>query len=266
VRRGVPAATPGRIAYVGPDGNIWATNPDGTDKHALTSDGGSNSPAWSANGAKIAFLSRTAIDPMRTCSLLEVMNSDGSGRQVAMEAIPGCARESNVRWSADGCTLYVAMELGPEQPVQSQPLCGGTPATTGTARFFDVRADGTFVESWSSPQQGFPFGLGALGAESVSTVIDVAGPVAWSPDGGRIAMQGGDRGDQIRILNGSGVLISATSVPGRDDKRHWGLSAIDWSPDGTQVAYEEADGIHLLTIATGQTSFLTAGSQPQWTP
>jgi dipeptidyl aminopeptidase/acylaminoacyl peptidase len=44
-----------KIAYVGPDENIWLVNPDGTGNTRLTDIGGVDSLVWSPDGKQLAF-------------------------------------------------------------------------------------------------------------------------------------------------------------------------------------------------------------------
>ena len=78
---------------------IWAVSPDGTNRRALTSDGGNDfgyhSPRWSPNGQKILHSFTAARS---TLPFLRIMNADGSNPA----AIPGTTRASLGGWSPDG--------------------------------------------------------------------------------------------------------------------------------------------------------------------
>jgi len=140
-----------QIAYVSSDGNLWVIRDDGSGVRRLTSDGGNTSPRWSPDGRWIAFLHREPASG----EILVLMNSDGSNRTRVSESFPGfpfpdqSAELSNVRWSADGCTLYVHIAPGPVSmhPIHAVPLCGGTAADASFAHFFDVRSDGVFARA-----------------------------------------------------------------------------------------------------------------------
>jgi TolB protein len=103
--RDADAAFPGangRIAYVsdreagsGEPAELYTIDPDGTDRLQLTTTLGSESnPAWSADGAKIAF--DRAGD-------IFVLNADGSGETNVTNS-PG-SFELEPAWSPDGTKL-----------------------------------------------------------------------------------------------------------------------------------------------------------------
>jgi len=65
----------GRIAYLGPDGNLWMVNTDGSEKRQLTKTGDVNDPcSWSPDGKKIAFESNRDGH-----FAIYVVNADGTG-------------------------------------------------------------------------------------------------------------------------------------------------------------------------------------------
>jgi Tol biopolymer transport system component len=76
-------AGPGRIAYVGTDGNIWAVNPDGINKVKLTLESAESGPIWSSDGSLIAYVGPNggirAVD-IRTSEPLRLTSTDDSSR------------------------------------------------------------------------------------------------------------------------------------------------------------------------------------------
>ena len=82
-----PDATAGVVPPIGPAGNgliafssggdIWVVDPDGSDRRQLTSAPGlEHSPAWSADGTRLAYWSQEALGAPAS---VVVMDADGIG-------------------------------------------------------------------------------------------------------------------------------------------------------------------------------------------
>lgn len=264
-----PTPTPqphvSEIAYVGPDGNVWVVRTDGAGARRLTTDGRNTSPRWSPDGRRIAFLHRQADD----AEVLEVMNVDGSNRTRLTESFSGfpfadyAAELSNVRWSADGCTIYFHVAPGPVSmhPVHAEPLCGGAAADASFAHFFDVRDDGVFARAMAGGGIAGQIEIGLLDDMNPITVLEAYGPVSWSPDGARLALK---TGSEIQILDASGRILSSLSTPGLDGSSDFLDQTLDWSPDGQSLVYEAVSGLMIFRIATEEARVLVEGSQPDW--
>ena len=88
------APTPsGQIAFVGPGGQLQLMNADGSNVRTLTVGRGSD-PAWSPDGAKLAFAGDSGIF---------LMNADGTG---AVQLTTGGMEPS---WSPDGSRIAFVM-------------------------------------------------------------------------------------------------------------------------------------------------------------
>ncbi len=279
-RDGIDTALSGvainRIVYVGSDGDIYAIHPDGTNRVRLTTDGGNNSPQWSPTTGRIAFLHATKATTNDDCRRVEVMNSDGTQRRVVLDPLPAfspptqCALLANVRWSADTCTLYFQVAPGPVgmHPVRSQPLCGGTSSEASFCHFFDVRGDGSFAcEYYNNGAGRYYLAIGALDDPNRLIVEQPGGPVAWSPDGTRIAIV---RSGELDVVSEAGELRDrlqpSASPSGPPSTRGYYDTSVDWSPDQQGLIYESGTELWITSVSSGESQFLTTGSQPDWSP
>ncbi len=199
------------------DLEVFVMDADGGNARQLTNDTTMDYlPAWSPDGRRLAFVS---IPPgPRQRHDIHVMNADGSGRRVLMEA--PASEEMTPRWSADGRRILfatnrdgnwevyaVAAEGGDPQRLTQDPgadmapmfspdgrSIGFTSDRGGARRLWVMRADGT--NPAPIPQDG------------------VASP-AWSPDGRWIAYLGqvdGAAGVFVMAADGSGAR-RITPVP-----------------------------------------------------
>lgn len=265
--RAAPTSTPApppRVLYIGPDRNLWAIIIDGREKRWLTTDGANSSPRWSPDGRQIAFIHSFGSGRAEGRQV-EVMNVDGSNRRVVLPPVHQAimaeymAGMGNVRWSADGCALYVHVALGPVgmHPVYAVPLCGGSQSQAGVVNTFDVRADGVFAWTFSGGGVGNDLRIGGL-EDRDAIRVDGNGPLAWSPDGSLVALQ--ESGD-IRILSETGRPFSryATASDGSTE-------GLDWSSDGESIVYGVSDEIYVLSLESGESRFLAQGTEPDWSP
>src|SRR5438128_1111552 len=82
-------------------GDVFVMRPDGSGRTNLTSSPGrDSSPAWSADGARLAFVSERDGN-----SEIYVMNADGSGQT---RLTNNAAEDLNPAWSPDGTQLVFA--------------------------------------------------------------------------------------------------------------------------------------------------------------
>jgi dipeptidyl aminopeptidase/acylaminoacyl peptidase len=92
-------------------GHIWRINADGSGANQLTrGERGENSPRWSPDGARIAFLARRDDNEDNQIYILEA--DGGEARQLTKHA----AAISNIQWAPDAKTIYF---LAPEAKTQA---------------------------------------------------------------------------------------------------------------------------------------------------
>ena len=233
---------------------VWVMRADGGDQRpyapAAPAGGFDASPAWSPDGAAVAFVRRRFARGRIVTELL-VTGPGGSGlRTVTRIETKGSTFLSSPAWSPDGATiLYTRTKLDDE---------------------------GTFRPSLYS--------IPAAGGEPRRLASD-SSDAAWSPDGQRIAFasvrdRNGQRcgsdecayAGEIYVMNADGTgAARVTNDPG--DER-----APDWSGDGRRIAFQsdrnypdgeepelysiEPDGACLTWLTNGT----AASTGPDWQP
>ena len=200
-----------RVAYVevfndGFLGNfnaeIMSASVDGTDVRRLTrsrrNDFSDTSPTWSPDGHRIAFETSGAGGGDK----LAIMNADGSNVLILTQRLPYFFLDHAPVWSPDGDWIgFLARQPEEDSSVQHH-------------RLYMVRSDGTEV-----------LDLG-----------EAASPLAWSPDGSRIAF--------VQDIEGGIALITA-NADGTDREQVLTMSGestlrsrdLLWSPDGAALLF-----------------------------
>jgi TolB protein len=217
-------------------------------------------PAWSPDGAQVAFSSRR--DGM---AHIYVMQADGAG---ARRLTSTAKSDDHPSWSADGKRIV----FGREGALFVVSASGGAARRVG--RGFGNAADPAWspdgkLIAYDYRMPGTPvrevYVMEADGTHprAVTKLGNVSAAPAWSPDGTRLALQSNDRLQRFEIytigLNGKGlhqVTLAATDV-----------FEPAWSPDGKTLAFSR-DGAIWVDTGAAQTQ-LTSGendSSPAWRP
>ena len=270
----------GKIAWSS-GGEIWTANPDGSGPVKLTTAGGDH-PAWSADGAYLAFDRGGEVFTMIADGALQLNVSNN----VAADRQP--------TFSPDGTQIVFASNRnGGAYRLYRMPSSGGvaTPVTStgalpagsdddapewnwandrivfqrgvpgeaaGNTAIFSVKADGTDLQrltTTSSPDGG------AYGK--------VVRP-KWSPTGTKIVFtaEGGSCGSRLFIMNANGGSPTALNKAGGCD-----VADPAWSPDGNFILFRATgvtslgDGLFAINPSNNEIAQLssdTAATSPDW--
>lgn len=223
----------GKIAFqTFRDGNheIYLMNPDGTGLVRLTNETPfDGAPAWSADGAKLAFSSVYGT---------QVMNADGSGRY----SVTTNPFDQEPTWSPDGTRIAFTREVGGDNDEIHVVNVDGTGLTN-----ISNHPDADFNPAWSPDGSKIAFTRLTVEGPTVTYAIYAMNPDGteqeeltsggfirdpdWSPDGSKIAFAGFG----IEVMNADGSdrtrLMNTSSGQPRQPA---------WSPDGYEIAFTRA--------------------------
>lgn len=262
---GAFAGTNGKIAFTG--NGIQTMNADGSGVQTVTPNGAA--PAWSPDGARIAFIKNDGND-----NEIFVMNADGTG---ITQLTFNTADDQGPTWSADGTKIgFNGNSTGVYQIYTISPT-GGTPTALTSG------AGGNFTPSWSpngakiaftSTRDGHneiyvmnPDGTGQT--RLTALYADGNYDATWSPDGSKIAYTHGGGVPDIFVMNADGSNpVNLTNTAGVPE------ASATWSPDGTKIVYvRDVSGIGDIFVmnanGTSQTNITNTSSSeslPDWQP
>ncbi len=262
------AVGPGALAYErGADIYVGATNVTRTPKVREFA------PAWSPDGARLAFVSYRDGN-----GEIYVMRADGSG---ARRLTRHRGEDLSPAWSPDGSRFAFTSNRGGAHRIHTMRADG-----TGVRRL--ARLAQSFSPAWSPDGRTIVFsssGRTPENPELYSTRADGTGLTrltrtrgdahtlgddgfpSWSPDGTRIVFSSNRTGNgELWTMrpDGSGERRLA-GFPRRDD---W---APRFSPDGTAIAFESrtasrSDVYVIRADGTGPQLLLRNASAPAWRP
>lgn len=273
-----------RIAYVcGPTSSyhVCLVDPDGSNPVSIGPTIKLSAylpPAWSHDGAKIAF---TNMAPSNNGdSDIYAMDSNGANvtRLVDGSQFPNVVPPHNVQWSPDGSRIVFidALNDGLKQYFSASTSGGGSAAQLTTITTQPGFSGAVSRPSWSPDGKHilgmfanpFPnYGLYSVDPGSGALTLIVAGRYvdpAWSPDGSQIVYT-----DETSIFimdkDGSNARLVAVGGSSTNNVR-WP----SWSPDGTKIVFSTAATNQLFIVNTDGSGLHAipgvTGLFPDWQP
>ncbi len=269
---------------------IHTVNPDGTGDTWLTPSDPGSSPAWSADGAKLAFHSYsggngnvfvmnadgTGVTQLTTNSSFDgdpywspdgsrivfesdrdgnrelyVMNADGSD-QTRITNNPATERDPS--WSPDGSKIAFASN-------RESIVCAGNPHCTPepTFRIFTMSADGSDVTR-----------ITVTRASSSEHSTENHYHPDWSPSGGQLVYQSAENdyfeefyANRIFTTGPGGRLLTLSYGSDYPD------TGVAWSPDGQYIAWAQDYELHVMSATAGDYGNVISACcnwYPSWQP
>ena len=201
--------------------NLWTVSSAGAAPRRLT-DGPwrDTAPAWSPDGASLAFLSDRDGSPQIWVRRLD---SGVDRRITSLPALP-----LTVAWSPDGASL--AFTAGATAP--SPPAAWAPAAILPMLRRPAARVQLFVIPAAGGTPRALPLG-------NPEHDLDIRGEPAWMPDGQTILVSADPPPDASRALDGGEIYAVPTAGgPPRQITRHAGPDEVPVpSPDGSRIAW-----------------------------
>jgi len=262
-------ACKGKIAYIGPDGNVWVVKPDGTNLTQITTDATGTDyglhdqyvlyeypnsfwqrPIWSPDGSELAYFRTSGVGA--DTSTVEFFVTDFTGPPKKVHTIfIGRAGFDIVptAWTADGQGIYFEECIGGTIhmdftcQIKLVLIASGETSTLFTiekgysASILNPSPNGKYL-AW---HKSYVEGVGNpcifnLETRQNSCLNEFRGRSSWSPDGTKLAIDDcgyGCRRGALAIFNPE----DWSSVPLLQNTEKFGYERPVWSPTGDKIAY-----------------------------
>jgi Tol biopolymer transport system component len=263
------------------DAEIFVMGPDGSHQHPLTDNDRTDfDPAWSADGAQLAYSSSGADADVW------VINADGTGEHDVSNDPTG--PDIQPAWSPDGGQIaFVKQNFDGTSAIWVMEADGSSQVQLTDAATINVHP------SWSPDGSRIAFASTRAGNFEIYTIApDGSNPGRltftdtqqednpnWSPDGLRLAYDGcvsatypcpGSPNNEIFTMRADGSgRRRLTDDPSIDLNPAWspdGTQIVfrsDRSPDGTELWKMDADGSNVVELTFGP---YQGGVDPDWQP
>jgi TolB protein len=260
------------------DSELFAIAADGSGRQRLSHNAWLDTPAWSPDGRRIAFVSRHGGN-----TDVYVMNADGSSQR---NLTRNQADDSGPVWSPDGRKVaFVRGHVGNDRWRYSSEIYVMN-ADGGAQRRLTENPAPDIAPAWSSDGRMIAFlrerdfgkyDVVAMNADgsgqhrlahysSDGTPAWSPDPPVWSPDGQAIAFVSHRDGvDEVYVVSpGAGGKRNLTRSPARD-------FAPAWSPDGSKMVFVRVRGgnpeVYVMNAdGSAQRRLARHGTQPVWSP
>jgi len=258
-------ASLGRVVVVTNKFELAVVKPGGTGSRTLTRRlPGINSPRWSPNGERIAFV-RDAPYRRSPKAAIYLIQADGRGLHTV-------ARGREPRWSPDGRRLLFVNSSG---RIVVLEIASGRRREIGRGGLAVWSPDGKQIAFMRyTYDQGDVDGSSLLTMRADGSDVRVIvgrGPKAlynpeWSPDGRTIAVYAQElgnvgEGDIERVDPNTGVTRQLVPPDIGD------ATEVAWSPDGGKLAFvEHESAVAVLQVKTGHVKVVARVARPEFDP
>jgi Tol biopolymer transport system component/DNA-binding winged helix-turn-helix (wHTH) protein len=221
--------------------SIWVSRRDGRDAVQLADFDGAfiDNPAWSPNGALIAFDG----SPEGKTAIFTVSPEGGTPRRIS----DGLGDNRNPTWSRDGAWIYFESNRSGEWRIYAQPATGGAPiaVTAGPGANARESADGErlFYSKpgmrglWQRPREDWRKGIASGSEELLIATLEPQDGANWasSPDGIYFVRRPAEGTPTLSLFDHASS--STTDIAALSSSfEGWGF---DLSPDGTRLLFSE---------------------------